>query len=104
MISIFHISTRKAACETNPQGVVGLEISRNDVSEVHGAHQLLDKIGPNTLLLVDADITAGGFLEHVREQKGHVLAALQADAWKDLPKQRRLADGSVLAWIPPSHG
>src|SRR6516162_4593926 len=60
------------------------------------------QIGPDTLLLVDAGITGGGFFEHVRDRCGHVLGALEAGAWENLSKQRRLADGSVLAWVNPS--
>ena len=82
--------------------VVGLETCRYDVSEVHGAHQLLNKMGRDTLFLVDAGITGGGFFEHIRDQKGHVLGALQAGTWENLSRQRRLADGSVLAWVNPS--
>jgi hypothetical protein len=63
---------------------------------------LLNQIGRDTLLLVDAGITGGGFFEHVRAQGGHVLGAVQAGAWENLSKQRRLADGSVLAWVNPS--
>jgi Transposase DDE domain len=69
---------------------------------VHGAHRLLSQIGPNMLVLVDAGITSGGFLEHVRQHRGHVLGALQAGTWEHLTKQRRLADGSVLAWVEPT--
>jgi len=90
--------------ECGTHAVVGLQTSRYDVSEVHGAHQLLNQIGPDTLLLVDAGITGGGFFEHVRDRCGHVLAALEAGAWENLSKQRRLADGSVLAWVTPSRG
>lgn len=82
--------------------VVGLRTSRYDVSEVHAAHQLLDEIEAETLVLVDAGITGGGFFEHVRERKGHILGALEAGAWENLSRQRRLADGSVLAWVNPS--
>ena|SRR5438034_1313694 len=77
-------------------------MSRYDVSEVHGAHQLLAQIGPNMLVLVDAGITSAGFFEHVRTQGGHALGALQAGTWEHLPKQRRLVDGSVLAWVNPT--
>jgi Transposase DDE domain/Insertion element 4 transposase N-terminal len=90
-------------CECGSHAVVGLAMDRYDVSEVHGAHQLLSQIGPNMLVLVDAGITSAGFFEHVRTQGGHALGALQAGTWDHLPKQRRLADGSVLAWVPPTH-
>jgi hypothetical protein len=73
-----------------------------DVSEVHGAHRLLHQIGPDMLLMVDAGITSGGFIEQVREHHAHVLAALQAGAWEHVEQQRRLCDGSVLAWVPPT--
>lgn len=90
--------------ECGTHATVGLSINAYDVSEVHGAHHLLNSIGPDPLLLVDAGITGGGFFEHVRDQKGHVLGAVQAGTWENLPKQRRLSDGSVLAWMPPSRG
>lgn len=87
--------------ECGSHAVVGLEIDRYDVSEVHGAHRLLGQIGRDMLVLVDAGLTSGGFLEHAREQGGHVLAALEAGVWEQLGRQRRLADGSVLAWVEP---
>jgi hypothetical protein len=77
-------------------------MDRYDVSEVHGAHRLVEKVGPNMLVLMDAGITSGGFVEHARQQRAPVLGALEAGAWEQLPKQRRLSDGSVLAWVPPS--
>jgi hypothetical protein len=81
---------------------VGLEIERYDESEVHGAHRLLAQTGANMLVMVDAGITSGGFLEHARQCRAHVLAALEAGVWEQLPQQRRLADGSVLAWVGPT--
>src|SRR2546422_8819393 len=50
--------------ECGSHGVVGLEMDRYEVSEVHGAHRLVEQVGPNMLVLVDAGITSGGFLEH----------------------------------------
>lgn len=88
--------------ECGSHATVELEISRYDGSEVHGAHRLLDELDRDTLLLVDAGITSGGFLEHARARRVHVLGALEAGVWEHLPSQRRLADGSVLAWVPPS--
>jgi hypothetical protein len=88
--------------ECGSHATVGLRIAPYNVSEVHGAHQLLSQIGRDTLLLVDAGITGGGFFEHVRDQGGHILGAVQAGTWENLSKQRRLADGSVLAWLNPS--
>lgn len=90
--------------ECGTHATVGLTIDRYDVSEVHGAHQLVNQIGPNMLLLVDAGITGGGFFEHARGQKAHVLGVVQAGTWENLSRQRRLSDGSVLAWLNPSHG
>src|SRR5260370_34084410 len=69
---------------------------------VHGAHRLLEQLGPQMLVLVDVGLTSGGFLEHVRERKAHVLGALEAGVWEQLSHQRRLADGSVLAWVGPT--
>lgn len=89
-----------AACGSH--AVVGLEMSRYDVSEVHGAHRLLCHLGPTMLVMVDAGITSAGLLERVRERGGHTLAALEAGVWEHVSTQRRLSDGSVLAWIPPS--
>jgi len=83
--------------ECGSHAVVGLEIGRYDVSEVHGAQRLLEELGPDRLVLVDAGITSGGFVEHARARRAHVLGA-----WEHLPRQRRLADGSVLAWVGPT--
>jgi Transposase DDE domain len=88
--------------ECGSHGVIGLEMNRYDVSEVHGAHRLLEQIGPDMLVMMDAGITSGGFLEHVRERRGQALGSLEAGAWENLSKQRRLADGSVLVWVPPT--
>jgi Insertion element 4 transposase N-terminal/Transposase DDE domain len=88
--------------ECGSHAVVGLEIGRYDVSEVHGAQRLLEEVGPDRLVLVDAGITSGGFLEHARARRAHVVGALEAGAWEHLPRQRRLADGSVLAWVGPT--
>ena len=69
---------------------------------VHGAHHFLDAVGRDTLVLVDAGITSGGFLEHARQRGAQVLGALEAGVWEHLGQQRRLCDGSVLAWVPPT--
>jgi Insertion element 4 transposase N-terminal/Transposase DDE domain len=87
--------------ECGSHAVVGLEISRYEESEVHGAHRLLELVGPNMLVMVDAGITSGGFLEHLRERGAHGLAALEAGVWEHLPQSRRLADGSILAKVGP---
>ncbi len=88
--------------ECGSHAVVGLEMDRYEVSEVHGAHRLVEQVGPEMLVMVDAGITSGGFLAHARERRAHVLAALEAGAWEHLSRQRRLADGSVLAWVGPT--
>jgi hypothetical protein len=88
--------------ECGSHATVALEISRYEVSEVHGAHRLLDELGRDTLVLVDAGIISGGLLEHARQRGAHVLGALEAGVWEHLPGQRRLADGSVLAWVGPT--
>lgn len=88
--------------ECGSHAVVGLEMSRYEVSEVHGAHHFLDTVSRDLLVLVDAGITSGGFLEHARQRRAQVLGALEAGVWEHLGKPRRLADGSVLAWVPPS--
>lgn len=87
--------------ECGSHAVVGLEISPYQESEVHGAHRLLAQVGPNMLVLVDAGITSGGFLEQVRQRGAHGLAALEAGVWEQLEQPRRLCDGSVLAKVPP---
>ncbi len=88
--------------ECGPHVVVGLEIDGYEVSEVHGAHRLLEQVGRNMLVLVDAGITSAGFLEHARERGAHVLGAEDAGVWEQLSHQRRLSDGSVLAWVGPT--
>src|SRR5258708_29539209 len=77
-------------------------MSRYEVSEVHGAHRLLEQVGPDMLVMTDAGITSGGFFEHVRKLGAHALGALEAWACEHLAKQRRLCDGSVLASVPPT--
>ena len=88
--------------ECGPHAVVGREIDGYEVSEVHGAHRLLEQVGRNMLVLVDAGITSGGFIEHVRERGAHLLGVLEVGVWEHLSHQRRLADGSVLAWVGPT--
>jgi hypothetical protein len=46
--------------ECGSHAVVGLEIGHYEVSEVHGAHRLLEQVGSEMLVLVDAGITSGG--------------------------------------------
>ena len=89
--------------ECGSHGVVGLEMDRYDVSEVHGAYRLLSQVGPEMLLLVDAGLISGAFIEQVRARRAHVLGALEAGAWEQPKKTRRLADGSGLAWVTPTH-
>jgi len=45
--------------ECGSHAVVGLSIDGYAVSEVHGAHRLLEQVGANMLVLVDAGITGG---------------------------------------------
>ena len=90
--------------ECGSHAVVGLELDRYDVSEVHGAYRLLSQIGPEMLLLVDAGLISGAFIEQVRERNAHILGAVEAGAWEQPKRCRRLSDGSVLAWIEPAHG
>ena len=89
--------------ECGSHAVVGLEMDRYDVSEVHGAYRLLSQVGPDTLVLVDAGMISGAFIEQVRMRRAHVLGALEAGAWEHPHTARRLADGSVLAWVAPAH-
>jgi len=90
--------------ECGSHAVVGLEMDRYDVSEVHGAYRLLSQVGPDMLLLVDAGLISGAFIEQVRARGAHVLGALEAGAWEQPKTARRLRDGSVLAWVEPAHG
>jgi len=66
--------------ECGSHTVVGLQMDRYDVSEVHGAYRLLWQIGADMLLLVDAGLISGAFIEQVRERGAHVLGALEAGA------------------------
>jgi DDE family transposase/transposase IS4-like protein len=89
--------------ECGSHAVVGLELDRYDVSEVHAAYRLLAQVGPDMLVLVDAGLISGAFIEQVRARRAHLLGALEAGAWEQPKTARRLADGSVLAWVTPSH-
>ncbi len=88
--------------ECGSHAVVGLEMDRYDISEVPGAYRLLSQIGPDMLVLVDAGLISGAFIEQVRARGAHILGALEAGAWEQPHTARRLADGSVLAWVTPS--
>src|SRR6266496_2451230 len=55
--------------ECGSHAVVELEIGRYDVWEGHGAHRVVEEVGPDMLVLVDAGITSGGLFEHVRERR-----------------------------------
>ncbi len=90
--------------ECGSHAVVGLELDRYDVSEVHGAYRLLCQIGSDMLVLVDAGLISGAFIEQVRARRAHILGALEAGAWEQPKTARRLRDGSVLAWVEPAHG
>jgi len=89
--------------ECGSHAVVGLQMDRYDVSEVHGAYRLLCQVGPDMLVLLDAGLISGAFIEQVRARRAHVLGALEAGAWEYPKKARRLSDGSVLAWVAPAH-
>jgi hypothetical protein len=90
--------------ECGSHAVVGLELDRYDVSEVHGVYRLLAQVGSDMLLLVDAGLISGAFIEQVRARGAHILGALEAGAWEQPKRCRRLRDGSMLAWIEPAHG
>ena len=90
--------------ECGSHAVVGLHMDRYDVSEVHGAYRLLCQIGADMLLLLDAGLISGAFIEQVRERSAHVLGAVEAGVWEQPRQARGLRDGSVLAWVEPSHG
>src|SRR5260370_18485184 len=64
--------------ECGSHGVVGLEMGRYDISEVHGAHRLLEQVGPDMLVMSDAGIISRGFVVHRRERRAHVMWALVA--------------------------
>src|SRR5437870_12811576 len=66
--------------ECGSHGVVGLSINRYDISAVHGAHCLLLQVGPDMLVMTDAGITAGGFVQHVRKL-GRGKTCPSNDAW-----------------------
>jgi hypothetical protein len=77
--------------ECGSHALGGLTMDRYDVSEVHGAHQVLSQIGPNMLVLVDAGITSAGFFEHGPRQRSHALGALEAGAWRALAQATPLS-------------
>lgn len=90
--------------ECGSHAVVGLELDRYDVSEVHGSYRLLAQVGPDMLVLVDAGLISGAFIEQVRARRAHVLGAVEAGAWEQPKQAHRLRDGSLLAWVEPAHG
>jgi hypothetical protein len=61
--------------ECGSHGVVGREMDRSDVSEVHGAYRLLSQGGPELLRWVDAGLSSGAYIAQVRARRAHVLGA-----------------------------
>jgi hypothetical protein len=88
--------------ECGSHATIGLQIDRQDVSEIKGAYSVLSQVGPNTLVLTDAGITSAGFFEQVRAHRAQGLGALECGRWKHLDKARRLSDGSVLGQLRPT--
>ena len=64
--------------ECGSHAVVGLEMDRYDVSEVHGAYRLLSQIGPDMLVLVDAGLISGAFIEQVRDAQSTCLGSFRS--------------------------
>src|SRR5258706_14223544 len=64
--------------ELGSHAVVGLQIERYDVSEVHAAHRLLDQLGPDRLVRADGGITSGGVLVLLRHPWPLLLGAFEA--------------------------
>ena len=64
--------------ECGSHAVVGLEMDRYDVSEVHGAYRLLSQVGPDMLVLVDAGLISGAFIEQVRDAQSACLGGLRS--------------------------
>ena len=88
--------------ECGSHAVVGLDICDYLTSEQHGAHRLLDQIGPNQLITMDAGITSAGFLERVRSQRAHALGQLEAGVWEHPRESHRLSDGSSIIRLSPT--
>ncbi len=91
--------------ECGSHAVGGLELDRYDVSEVHGMGPTACSVrsAPTCWCWWTPGLISGAFIEQVRARRAHVLGALAAGAWEQPNKQRRLADGSVLAWVAPAH-
>jgi hypothetical protein len=88
--------------ECGSHAVVGLDICDYLTSEQHGAHRLLDQIGPNQLITMDAGITSAGFLERVRSQRAHALGQLEVGVWEHPRAHHRLSDGSSIIRLYPT--
>src|SRR5260370_38135328 len=58
-------------------------------------------MGRHTLPQVDAEIISAGFVQAVRNRRGHVLASLPSGMWEKGPR-RRLRDGSQLMQLKPN--
>ena len=83
--------------------VVGLEMDRYDVSKVHGANRLLSQIGTRHAGVSGCRADLRRLHRAGTPAQSDVLGALEAGAWEQPKRARRLADGSVLAWVMPSH-
>lgn len=70
-------------------------------SERVGAHRVLRAVAPGMLVLYDRGLHSYAFVAAVRQRGGHVLGRLPANV--GVEAVRRLADGSVLAWLRPAN-
>src|SRR5690348_13423214 len=79
--------------ECGSHAVVGLQMDRYDVSAVDGAYRLLGQLDTDMLLWVDAGLISGAFIEQGRARGAPLLGAVEAGAWDQPKRARRLAVG-----------
>jgi hypothetical protein len=88
-----------ALCELGTHAVCGAVIKPCRRNEQVMAPPLLGLLGPGMLLVWDRGFFGYGLARRVVEAGAHLLARVPAGL--PLPAERRLADGSYLATLPP---
>ena len=85
--------------ECGSHATVGLHLGDYNEAEIHGAYALLPKLSRGMLLLYDANVFGGAYVEALGAKGVRALFALPSTV--GLQRVRNLPDGSYLARLSP---
>ncbi len=85
--------------ECGSHATVGLHLGDYDEAEIHGAYALLPKLSRGMLVMYDANVFGGAYLEALNVKGVRALFALPSTV--GLQRVRNLPDGSYLARLTP---